>query len=285
MNAHAPPVRDRRPGVTVLMSTHAGETAANLAASLGSIRAQTLPPDRIVLVLDGPVGADQEAVIAASLAAPALDVVRLLGNVGLAAAMNEGLAHCPDGWVMRMDSDDLCQPDRLAVQMAYAAANPGIDVISSWSEEFYEDGAASQIKVSATGHDAVVQALRWRNVLVHPTILARTEALRRIGGYRADYGRLEDYDLFVRLAQSGARFHVIPKVLVRVRSSTAQKQRRGGLAYCLSELRFRIACYRSGFLTLRQFATVTPLYLGFRLASGRAKRALYRLARTTDATA
>jgi len=49
-------------GVTVLMSTHRGETAANLRDSLESLYGQTLPPGRIVLVVDGPVGEDQEAV-------------------------------------------------------------------------------------------------------------------------------------------------------------------------------------------------------------------------------
>jgi hypothetical protein len=72
---------------------------------------------------------------------------------------------------------------------------------------------------------------------------------------------------------------------VRVRTSIAQKQRRGGVAYCASELRFRLACYRSGFLGLTQFLCITPLYLAFRLASGNMKRALYRLARNEEARA
>lgn len=290
MNARFDPAAAAAPlldAVTVLISTHRGETAANLRASLDSLWGQALLPGRVVLVVDGPVDDGQEAVIAAFAGrpGPVLEPVRLPANVGLAAAMNAGLARCAGEWVMRHDSDDLCTPDRLAVQWAYLAANPDVDLVSSWSEEFYADGAAPQLKASPTGHRAVVQALRWRNVLVHPTVLVRASALRGVGGYRADYGRLEDYDLFVRLAQAGARFHVIPKVLVRVRSSTDQKKRRGGLAYCASELRFRLACYRSGFLGLGQFLVITPLYLGFRLASGNMKRVLYRLARNEEARA
>ncbi len=108
----------------------------------------------------------------------------------------------------------------------------------------------------------------------------RTDVLRRIGGYRSRFGRLEDYDLFVRLVQAGARFHVIPKILVRVRSSVAQKQRRGGLAYCMAEIRFRYECYRSGFTGLVSFAGLTALYMVFRLLSGPVKRRLYALARS-----
>ena len=48
-----------------------------------------------------------------------------------------------------------------------------------------------------------------RTVLVHPTLFIRVETLRRVGGYRAKYGLLEYYDLFVRLALTGAIFHII----------------------------------------------------------------------------
>lgn len=278
----APPLdRPVAPEVCVLMSTYAGETAGHLIASLQSLRDQTMRPGSIVLVIDGPVDPGQEAAIAAfaEMRSPPVELVRMPRNVGLAAAMNAGLARCGAAWVMRMDSDDLCAPDRLEIQVAYAQRHPEVDVVTSWSEEFFEDGTPAQVKVSPTGHAAVVRALRWRNVLVHPTVLVRTDVLRRVGGYRSRFGRLEDYDLFVRLVQAGACFHVIPKVLVRVRSSLAQKERRGGLGYCLGELQFRLECYRSGFIGLLNFLGVTTLYLVFRLLSGPAKRSLYRLAR------
>ena len=65
--------------------------------------------------------------------------------------------------------------------------------MSSWSEEFFEDGRASQIKVSPVAHEHITAALRWRNVLVHPTILAKSGALRAVNGYRSKFGMLEDY--------------------------------------------------------------------------------------------
>jgi glycosyltransferase involved in cell wall biosynthesis len=269
--------------VSVLMSTYAGETAPNLRACLNSIAAQTVRPDQLVLVVDGPVGNEQERVIAAFGEAHKdmeLILVRLPVSAGLANAMAVGMQHCNGSYIMRMDSDDLCEPDRLELQKAYAQANPEIDVISSWSEEFFEDGSPSQLKASPVMHQAIVQGLHWRNILVHPTILVKTEAMLRAGGYQPSFGRLEDYDLFVRLALSGARFHVIPKVLVRVRSSLEQRKRRGGWGYALNEIRFRTACLRAGFINWREFVVVTSMYVIFRLASGTMRRRLYALART-----
>lgn len=272
-----------RPRVSVLMSTYARERAENLEASLGSLRAQSVAADEIVLVVDGPIDAAQESVLERHLADPlggGTIVVRLPENGGLARAMNAGLEACTGAYVMRMDSDDLCMPDRVELQLAWLAHDPTTDLVSSWAEEFFEDGTASCLKIAPTTHEAVTRALRWRNVLVHPAVCMRADLLRRVGGYSARHGLLEDYDLFVRLAQAGARFHVIPKVLVRVRSGTDQRQRRGGVDYCLREVRFRVEHYRSGFIGLRELILVTSLYTSFRLVSGSVRGRLYGLART-----
>lgn len=265
------------------MSTYSAEKASNLAESLESVFSQTRPPEQVMLVIDGPIPPEQEAVIRDYCNDPRvgeITVMYLPEQSGLAAAMNAGLKACTGDYVMRMDSDDICEPDRLEIQMRYALANPDIDVVSAWGEEFFEDGGAPQMKSSPVDHAHVTAALRWRNVLVHPTILVKSSALREVDGYRSKFGQLEDYDLFVRLALAGYRFHVIPKSLVRIRSSHAQAQRRGGWRYSVNEGAFRWECWKLGFLRLHQFAATTSLYLVFRLASASMRRRLYALARS-----
>jgi len=268
---------------SALISTHAGEKASNLSQSLESVFAQTRPPEQIVLVIDGPIPPAQEEVIRSYCGdqrVADMTVLYLPEKGGLAAAMNAGLKACAGAYIMRMDSDDICAPDRLEIQMRYALANPDVDIVSSWSEEFFEDDGSSQIKVSPVAHEHITAALRWRNVLVHPTILARASALREVDGYRSKFGMLEDYDLFVRLALNGCRFHVIPKTLVRVRSSIEQRSRRGGWRYSLNEMAFRWECKRFGFLRLHQFIATTSLYVVFRLTSGAMRKRLYAMARS-----
>lgn len=268
--------------ISVLMSTYAGEKAANLATALESIYGQTRPPEQIVLVVDGPVGEEQETVIAryaADRRVARMDVVRLPESRGLALAMNAGLDRCIGDYIARMDSDDISMPDRLELQLGYVTQDGSLDVVGSWSEEFFEDGTKPQLKIGPVRHHAIVDALRWRNVLVHPALLIRAETLRRVGEYKADFGKLEDYDLFVRLVQAGARFHNIPKVLVRVRSSLDQRARRGGLGYCINEIRFRRACLRRGFLNTRQFLVTTSAYVLFRLVSATSRRHAYAMVR------
>src|SRR5262249_2229778 len=146
---------DGQPTISVLMSTYAGESGANLSESLESIYAQTVIPDQMVLVVDGPIGADQEEVLARyakDLRIAEWTLVRLPTNGGLARAMNAGLEHCTGTYIMRADSDDICEPCRLEVQLAYAEVHPETDVIAGWGTEFYDDGRPDPMKTSSVLH-------------------------------------------------------------------------------------------------------------------------------------
>lgn len=270
------------PTISILMATYAAERESNLKEALESIYVQTRPPEQIVLVLDGPVGDAQEAVIASFEKDPRvahLDVVKLEQPGGLARALNAGLTHCTGDLIARMDSDDICLPDRLELQIAAFNRDPTLDLVGSWSEEFFEDGMPSSIKICPTRHDAIIDALRWRNVLTHPSVVIRANVLRRIGGYSTQFGKLEDYDLYVRLALSGARFHAIPKVLVRTRSGLGQRARRGGFRYLVHEIKFRTELFRRGFLRSGQFLVTTALYAVFRLTTAHSRKLAYFLVR------
>lgn len=267
--------------VSVLMTTYAKEKAAYLAQSLESIFGQTRPPEQMVLVIDGPVGDDQLAVIEGFRCDPRVkrfDVLQLAKQGGLAEALNAGIPHCTGDFIARMDSDDISVPERLELQLAEFERDPSLAAVGSWSEEFQEDGKRV-IKICPVKHDMIVGALRWRNVLVHPSMTFRAEALRNVGGYSARFGKMEDYDLFVRLAQSGARFRCVPKVLVHARWGIDLCERRGGLDYLVHEIKFRSDLYRRGFLSFWQYVITTCLYSAFRLTSAQSRRLAYAMVR------
>jgi glycosyltransferase involved in cell wall biosynthesis len=269
--------------VSALITTYRGESPDHLVASLQSLKNQSLPLDQIVLVIDGPIDPAQQDVIhrfAAETGGPTRTVVAMPENGGLAKALNHGLAACTGDYIMRMDSDDICLPDRLQLEKAYLDTHAEIDLVASWSSEFVDEDHDLRLKTSPTEHDAIVQALRWRNVIAHPTILIRKSVLISLGGYRETVGLLEDYDLYVRLILAGAKIHIIPKVLLRVRTTFEQRARRGNFAYFKNEFRFRLHCLRVGFLNTRQFLMTTCLYGLFRLIGTPLRDRLYAAVRS-----
>jgi len=257
------------PTVSVLMATCGTEQPERLARALESIFGQTLPPDQMVLVLNGPVPDAHHSVTQKYKQDHRIKdmcLVPLNINVGLGPALNAGLEYCTGEWIMRMDSGDESQTDRAQTQIDFILEHPEVDLVGGWSEEFSDDSSVTRIKSSPVTHDAIVQALKWRNVLVHPSTLIRTEMLRSIGGYRSDFVLFEDWDLYVRLLLAKAKFAIIPKVLIRMLVGKEQARRGGGLRYLIQEARFRTFCWSSGFINLRQYAFSTAAYTAFRLA-------------------
>lgn len=135
-------------------------------------------------------------------------------NRGLITTLNEGLAMCSSTLVARMDADDHALSERLAVQYAYMTAHPEVAVCSVSMEE-YETGRLMRWE----GYGEAVRArLLFGCCLYHPAILARTAALKAVGGYDATMPCAEDYDLWVRLAEAGYTLAVLPQVLLRYRT-------------------------------------------------------------------
>lgn len=268
--------------VSVLMTTYAREKAEHLRAALESLKKQTYVPEQIVLVIDGPIDIAQRDVIkdlSNTKTFPQITILELPHNGGLAKALNHGLRACTGDYIMRMDSDDLSLHDRLMIEKTYLDSHPDIDLVASWSSEFVDEANDLRLKTSPTEHDAIVEALKWRNVIAHPTILVRKSKLRAIGGYRETVGLLEDYDLYVRLILNGAKFHIIPKILLRVRTTQEQRARRGNLSYFINETRFRYQCFRNGFLNAKEFLFTLGLYALFRLIGTPLRNRLYAAVR------
>lgn len=105
---------------SVLMSVYYKENPIYLEQSMGSIYNQTVPTDDFVLVCDGPLTDELNAVINEmhNKFGDILHVVRLPKNVGLGNALNEGIRHCRHELIARMDSDDISYPDRCEKQLS-----------------------------------------------------------------------------------------------------------------------------------------------------------------------
>ncbi len=233
--------------ISVLISVYSKEQPAYLQQSLDSIFAQTMPPDEVVLVEDGPLPAPLTDVIEAMAQQhQQLHIVKLPENMGLGLALNEGLKHCHHELVARMDSDDIMRPERLAKEAAYLAEHPETAVVGSWTEEF-EDciNELNTIRKVPETHEQLVDFSKRRNPMNHPTVMFRKRAVEATGGYHHCL-LFEDYDLWIRMMRQGARFYNLQESLLYFRVSNDFFKRRGGWTYIHQEIRFQQSLHQMG---------------------------------------
>ena len=99
---------------SVLMAVYSKEQPEHLRQAMESIYNQTVPTNNFVLVCDGPLTGELDAAISdmQERFGASLEIVRLANNGGLGNALNEGIKHCKNELIARMDSDDIAYPDR-----------------------------------------------------------------------------------------------------------------------------------------------------------------------------
>jgi len=142
-------------------------------------------------------------------------------NTGIVGALNDGLGAARGEFIARMDSDDLCLPQRFEKQVAFLRAHTDHVLVGSQVILIDPEGAPLCAKADTEyTHERIDWAhLNHRWPLVHPSIMVRREAINQLGGYRTRYQFLEDLDLFLRLAEVG-RLANLPDVLLHYRLHT-----------------------------------------------------------------
>lgn len=237
---------------SVLLSIYYKENTTFLKEALDSVFNQTISPAEVVFVKDGSLTPDLDAVISEyESRCSILKVISLPENKGLGHALNEGINHCSYDWIARMDTDDICFPDRFEKQMEIIEKYPELSFISSSIAEFVNspDEVVSYRNLPEF-HDEIYTYAKIRCPLNHPVVMYRKQAVLDCGGYREFP---EDYHLWVRALMKGYKFYNIQEPLLYFRSNIDTIKRRGGWKYAIAEIGHQREFYKIGFISYPQF--------------------------------
>lgn len=256
---------------SVLMSVYYKEKPRFLRQSVLSIARQSIPTDDFVLVCDGPLTEELDAVLADMQAqlGDILRIERLPVNGGLGRALNHGLPLCRHELIARMDSDDIARPDRCERELA-VFAHMDVDIVSGAVEEFTNDpGQVDVLRVPPEHHEDILEFAKRRNPFNHPCVMYRKSAVLAVGGYQEFY-LLEDYHLWLRMLLGGAKGYNLPQPLLWMRAGSEMYRRRAGWKYARSQRRLFRFMYRSGMISagecfcsclLRTLSSLAPNWL------------------------
>ena len=248
------------------MSVYKKENPEYFSLALKSnLEDQTLLPTEMVLVCDGPLTEELDAVIQqySEKHPDVLNVYRLAENGGLGKALNFGLEKCQYEWVARSDSDDVCDCRRFEIQADYLTNHPDVDALGSWIDEFDTDWKEpSRTKTMPLSCEAIAKMAKTRNPINHMTAMFRKSVVLGIGSYwHLPY--MEDYFLWVRLLCAGAKLENLDRVLVHARVGNGMAARRGNRAQISSRRELNRYMVQHGMLSRVEAAVNMVLIVGF----------------------
>lgn len=121
---------------SVAMCVYWRDNPEHLRQAIESILGQSVRPDEIVLVVDGPIPDTIEAVVVHYDGLDFFKVVRLAENVGLGNARRIALENCMHELVAVADADDINVPDRFEAQLRCFCEDPTLSIVGGNIEEF-----------------------------------------------------------------------------------------------------------------------------------------------------
>ncbi len=149
--------------------------------------------------------------------------------------LNQGLKHCSNDWIFRMDTDDIRVPDRFEKQIHFIDQNPEVVLFSAQIIEFNQTPAdANSIKSVPENHDEILKFAQKRSPFNHMAVVYRKSIIEKVGGYQ-HHLFMEDYNLWLRVIAAGYKVGNHPDVLLYARVGNGMHARRKGLEYIKSE--------------------------------------------------
>ncbi|MEM7721273.1 MAG: glycosyltransferase [Pseudomonadota bacterium] len=185
------------PDVSVLMPVRDGRF---LADALRTIQHQDFDAFEIVIVDDASDADTHQFLQDAARTDGRIRILRREKSRGLAWALNAGLDLCRAPLVARADADDLYAPDRLARQRAVFLSRPSLAALSCGWRRIDAEGKILFTHRPATGPSNLRFRTMFGAPLLHPGVMYRADAVRKVGGYDPAYWTAQDSDLWARMA-------------------------------------------------------------------------------------
>lgn len=238
---------------SVLISVWERDESLFLTQALSSILDQTLKPAELVLVIDGYIPDKLRSVISwleGEVIEYGIELVLVENerNLGLGLALRKGAMASSRPYLIRMDSDDISRPNRIAELASLVEHNPDVGVFGAYIEEFNENpGDLMRIRQVPEGTEEIYVAMDRMNPVNHVTACIKREVLLKTGNYEHCLSH-EDYFLWLKFRDCGVEFKNAPQVHVDVRT-TGLGLRRSGLGFIKREFSFVLAAYTKNYFT------------------------------------
>jgi glycosyltransferase involved in cell wall biosynthesis len=194
------------PLVTAIVTTH--RRPERLRQALLSLRDETYPDVEYVVVDDG-------GLLEARVLQDVLPACRLVhgASLGVARARNLGLAAARGEFVIFLDDDDVALPSRIATLVTHAETH-ATDLCYGLTRRVSEGG--DRVGDVPT-HPRTDSEIGFQDLLTCTphinAVLARTEAVRRVGGFDEGSDHFDDWAVWLRLADRQSRIRFVADVV------------------------------------------------------------------------
>ncbi len=126
-------------------------------------------------------------------------------NMGIEYALNKGLKFIYEKgykYTARLDCNDISYEERFLKQKEFLDNNPDVYIVGSWVEFVDKNGKLLFTFTPPSDYEQIKKKMFINNMMIHPSVMFRTEAVDIIGYYPTDKKNAEDYAYFFKFVKN-----------------------------------------------------------------------------------
>ena len=216
--------------LAVIMSLYKNDKLEYVKLATESILGQTYKDFDFYIQYDGPICQEVDEYFS-NLADERIKIQKRAENKGLAHSLNDLLSIVmPLGYeyIIRMDADDICMPNRIERQLSYFNEHPEVECLGSWAIEIDGDGNEYFRKQMPESHSDCYRMFQKRDCMIHPTVIFRRSFIEKAGLYSLNTYFGEDTMMWAQGFKASCVFANVPEYLLKFRLDNNFFERRRG---------------------------------------------------------
>jgi len=198
------------PLISVLMPVYNGEKY--IEEAIKSVLNQTFTDFELLIINDGSTDKTEEIIF--SFEDKRIRYIKNETNLKLIATLNKGISICSGKFIIRMDADDICEPQRFEKQIRFMEKHPDTGVCGTWAKVIDSQNNISGKIINPTTPEFISISLLFTIPLVHPSVCFRASVLKQ--NLYDNVPHAEDYELWRRLNDQ-TKMANLPEYLLQYR--------------------------------------------------------------------
>ena len=206
------------PSISVVMPVYNG--SKYLREAIDSVLIQDFSDFEFIIVNDG--STDESESIIFSYVDKRIKYIKQ-DNAGVGGALKTGCNVASGKYIARMDSDDICMPNRFYEQKFFLDKNPLFVLVGSAVININESGDYLSRSFPYTSNYILQKLVKNYSPICHPSVMMHRSAYNKSGGYE-EFEPLEDIFMWVKLSNIGKLENLsIPLLKYRIVESSVSR--------------------------------------------------------------
>jgi glycosyltransferase involved in cell wall biosynthesis len=187
-----------------------------IAEAIESVLNQSFRDFELIIVEDASTDNSREIIDKYAAIDSRIKIIQNETNLFVNVSCNIGLRAAKGKYYARIDSDDVCMPDRLEKQYKFMEANPDISICGAFCKIIDREGNVIANKSFPTDDESIKKSVWSRTPIQHSCMFARMDKMREVDFYTGKKDPSEDLELMLRTLGI-FKFANLPEYLVKYR--------------------------------------------------------------------